>query len=346
MTIASKLCVFYCAKISFSRYICDAMIEEKIIDQELKRAFAFPDFPQIPAGLYEPLNYMVSIGGKRLRPKFCLTAYSLFRDEIGRGVLDCAVALELFHTFTLIHDDIMDKSPLRRGKTTVWKKWNEDTAILSGDVMSIESYKRIAKAPSEHLPEILDLFSNTAEQVCEGQQFDIEFESRTDVPMDEYMNMISLKTAVLIATSGKIGAILGDAEEETANAIYRFGYDLGLAFQVADDYLDTYGDEKVFGKPIGGDIVNNKKSWLLTRALEKTSDKKEILDMLVLPVETPSQKMSKIAFVKGIYNRLGIGTDALEEINRLTGTALKNVAGLECFDVLKNFANSLVGRVK
>lgn len=322
------------------------MIEEKIIEQELKRLFAFPQFPQKPEGLYEPLTYMISIGGKRIRPKFCLTTYSLFKDELEKGVLDCAEALELFHTFTLIHDDIMDKSLLRRGKTTVWKRWDEDTAILSGDVMSIESYKRIAKAPAECLPQILELFSKTAGQVCEGQQYDIEFESRTDVPMDEYMNMISLKTAVLIAASGKIGAILGGADEELSEAIYSFGYDLGLAFQIADDYLDTYGDEKVFGKPIGGDIVNNKKTWLLTRALEKTSNKKEILDMLALPVETSSERMSKIAFVKGVYNRLEVGSDALEEINRLTGTALKHVAGVEHYEVLRNFASTLVGRVK
>ena len=236
------------------------MISETQIDDILKSLFETIQFAPEPAGLYDPLRYMIAGGGKRLRPRLCLTTYSLYRDEISDEVLQPAAGLEVFHTFTLIHDDIMDRSPLRRGNPTVWKKWNEDTAILSGDVMCIDSYRRIAQAPQEVLGKVLRLFNRTAAQVCEGQQHDMDFENETTVTMSRYMQMIGLKTAVLIACAAKMGAILGGASDEEAGLLYNYGYALGLAFQVADDYLDAFGDEKVFGKPIGGDIVNGKKS--------------------------------------------------------------------------------------
>ena len=248
------------------------MIQESHIEATLKEIFDNLKFTPEPAGLYDPLRYMIKIGGKRIRPRLCLTAYSLFKDELTDEIKLPAAAIEVFHSFTLIHDDIMDKADVRRGVPTVHKKWDDNTAILSGDVMSIESYKMIAKAPAKALPAVLELFSTTAAQVCEGQQYDMDFEDLDVVPMSDYLKMIGLKTAVLIACAAKMGALIADAPAESADLLYRFGYDLGLAFQIADDWLDTYGDPAVFGKAIGGDIVNNKKSWLMTKAFEKAGD--------------------------------------------------------------------------
>ena len=215
------------------------MITARQIDEAVASIFDGIIFPSEPAGLYDPLRYMIRIGGKRIRPRLCLTAYSLFNGGIGEEVLEPAAALEVFHSFTLLHDDIMDKSPLRRGMETVWKKWNEDTAILSGDVMQIDAYKRIAKVPADKLGAALKLFSDTAAQVCEGQQYDMEFESVPDVSMPEYEKMIGLKTAVLLACSACMGALIGGASEEECKCLYDYGYELGMAFQVADDYLDA-----------------------------------------------------------------------------------------------------------
>lgn len=317
------------------------MITYQEIENQLDGLFKDLHFKQEPCGLYDPLRYMISIGGKRIRPRLCLLSYSLFSDTISDSILQPVAALEVFHSFTLLHDDIMDKSDKRRGKLTVWKKWNEDTAILSGDVMSIDSYRRLAFAPREVLPDVLDLFTHTAAEVCEGQQYDMDFESREEVSMDEYMKMIGLKTAVLIACSAKMGAILGGASGEDCEKLYRYGYDLGLAFQVADDYLDTYGDEKVFGKPIGGDILNGKKSWLLTRAIEKTDDRQRLFEAMSMPADNPQ---AKINAVSAIYEKLNIGEDAKKEIKRLTDSALNHIKDIDSNDILKNFADSLVGR--
>ena len=322
------------------------MIAEKQIEKALSVLFSDIRFANDPKGLYDPLRYMMEIGGKRIRPRLCLTAYSLFKDALSDEILQPAAALEVFHAFTLIHDDIMDKSTKRRGQPSVWAKWNEDTAILSGDVMCIDSYRRLAFAPAASLPEVLSLFNRTAAQVCEGQQLDMDFEKMTDVPMNMYMEMIGLKTAVLIACSAKVGALIGGASPEDAERLYRFGYDLGLAFQVADDYLDTYGDEKIFGKPIGGDIINNKKSWLLTRAFEKTDDKARLVELMSLPVENRAQQVSKITFVKSVYNHLDLAQDAKDEIKALTDRALEHVKGMEGYAVLAAYAENLVGRAK
>ena len=324
------------------------MINEADIKTTALRLFDEIQFTREPEGLYDPLRYMISIGGKRIRPKLCLTAYSLFSDEFCEGVLSAAEALEVFHTFTLIHDDIMDKSPLRRGMPTVWTKWKEDTAILSGDVMLIDAYKRIAKAPSAVLDRCLALFSRTAAQVCDGQQYDMDFEQIDDVPMSDYDRMIGLKTAVLLACSAEMGAIIAGASQEQCEALYRYGYELGMAFQVADDFLDAYGDEKVFGKPIGGDILNEKKSWLTIRAMEKTSDKAGFLKAFTVKAETPEEKAAKIASVRGIYDMLGVGEDARAEIAGYNSRALEAVASFSDAqkEVLGRFADSLVGRVK
>ena len=327
------------------------MIQENHIESAIKELFANLRFTAEPAGLYDPLRYMMDIGGKRIRPRLCLTTYSLYKDSLSEEILSPAAALEVFHSFTLIHDDIMDKAQVRRGVPTVYKKWDENTAILSGDVMSIESYKLLAKAPKEALAAVLDLFSTTAAQVCEGQQYDMDFEDMECVPMEDYMKMIGLKTAVLIACSAKMGAIIAGASEEECNLLYRFGYDLGLAFQIADDWLDTYGDVKVFGKAIGGDIVNNKKSWLLTRAFEKVGDMRpKLLEAMDMPVETDEQKALKVAAVKDIYAALGLEEEAKQEIIKLHNQALASVAklglGEDAEDILKTYASKLIGRSK
>ena len=256
------------------------MITESQIDAHVEAMFRDIEFTREPAGLYDPLRYMIEIGGKHLRPRLCLTTYSFFDDSFGDEILSPAAALEVFHSFTLMHDDIMDRSPLRRGMPTVWKKWNESTAILSGDVMLIDAYQRIAKAPAKVLQKVMDLFFRTTIEVCEGQQYDMDFENQEVVSMTDYNKMIGLKTAVLIACAAKTGALIGGASDKICDALYNYGYELGMAFQVADDYLDAFGDEKVFGKPIGGDIVNSKKSWLTVRALEKSDDMKGFLDAL------------------------------------------------------------------
>lgn len=325
------------------------MIQEKHIEATLKAMFEDLKFTQEPAGLYDPLRYMIEIGGKRIRPRLCLTAYSLFKDTFTEEILSPAAAIEVFHSFTLIHDDIMDKADVRRGVPTVHKKWDENTAILSGDVMSIESYRMIAKAPAAALPAVLALFSDTAAQVCEGQQYDMDFEDMDCVPMEDYMKMIGLKTAVLIACSAKMGALIAGASDEQADLLYKFGYDLGLAFQIADDWLDTYADPEVFGKAIGGDIVNNKKSWLLTRALEKAG-KEKLADALAMPVSTETEKEAKIAAVKAIYGELGIGDEALMEIQRLHAQAMESVEklnlGMLKSEMLHRYADMLLGRRK
>ena len=327
------------------------MIQENHIESAIKDLFANLRFTPEPAGLYDPLRYMMDIGGKRVRPRLCLTTYSLYKDSLSEEILFPAAALEVFHSFTLIHDDIMDKAAVRRGVPTVYKKWDENTAILSGDVMSIESYKLLAKAPKTALADVLDLFSTTAAQVCEGQQYDMDFEDMECVPMEDYMKMIGLKTAVLIACSAKMGALLAGAAETSCDLLYRFGYDLGLAFQIADDWLDTYGDVKVFGKAIGGDIVNNKKSWLLTRAFEKAGDlRPKLLEAMAMPVENEEQKELKVAAVKGIYGELGLEEEAKQEIARLHGQALGYVAqlglGQDAESILQSYAAKLIGRSK
>ena len=326
------------------------MRTENQINEIVRQLFDGIEFTSEPARLYDPLRYMIAIGGKRIRPRLCLTTYSFFSDEFDEGILAPASALEVFHSFTLMHDDIMDRSPLRRGVPTVWKKWNEDTAILSGDVMLIDAYQRVAKAPHAVLDRVLELFSRTAAQVCDGQQYDMDFESEREVSMDEYNKMIGLKTGVLLACSAAMGAIIGGASPEESDALYRYGYALGMAFQVADDYLDAFGDEKVFGKPIGGDIVNGKKSWLTIRTMEKSADKEAFLAAFALSADTPEQKAAKIAAVKDIYLEYGIGQDAKDEVVRFTKEALEAVSGAGLgavkVEALHRFAEKLVGRAK
>ena len=328
------------------------MIQESHIEKVIKDCFENLTFTQEPAGLYDPLRYMINIGGKRIRPRLCLTSYALFKDNLGDDILFPAMALEVFHSFTLIHDDIMDGADVRRGVPTVYRKWDENTAILSGDVMSIESYKLVAKAPAAVLPQVLELFSKTAAEVCEGQQYDMDFENMEAVPMDDYMKMIGLKTAVLIACSAKMGALIAGATEQQAELLYRYGYNLGLAFQIADDWLDTYGDPKVFGKAIGGDIVNNKKSWLMTRAFSKADEacRKSLSAAMAMPIDSEEQRNEKIATVINIYDSLNIGNEAQEGIKLLHEQAMECAAELgldqEGYSLLSNYASKLIGRTK
>lgn len=327
------------------------MISEEMILSAVKDLFRDIEFTAEPAGLYDPLRYMIRIGGKRLRPWLCLTTYSLYKDRFTPEILGPASALEVFHSFTLIHDDIMDKSPMRRGVDTVWKKWDADTAILSGDVMCIDSYARMATAPSEVMPQVMALFSKTAAEVCEGQQYDMEFENEETVPMEDYVKMIGLKTGVLLACSSQMGALIAGASEEDCRNLYEYGFKLGLAFQVADDWLDAFGDAKVFGKPIGGDIVNSKKSWLTVRAFEKGDEATRAAlaeAMAIIPADEEGKK-AKIDKVMDIYRRLDVGSDALKEIESLTADALScaaKAASGEGLAMLESFANRLVGRTR
>lgn len=327
------------------------MLTQETIDAAVGKLFKEIRFTDEPSGLYDPLRYMIAIGGKRIRPTLCLTAYSLYKDELTPEILEPAAGIEVFHSFTLIHDDIMDRSPLRRGFDTVWKRWNPDTAILSGDVMCIDSYARIARAPRNVVRDVLDLFTKTSAEVCEGQQYDMDFERLQTVPMEDYMKMIGLKTSVLIACSAKMGAIIAGAPKEDCDRLYDYGYDLGLAFQVADDYLDAYGDVKVFGKPIGGDILNEKKSWLTVRAFEKADPetKAKLTEAMSMKAVTDGEKAEKIRRVKEIYNFLKVGEDARNAVIELTGKALDRISEIcdeRGRELLHNFADRLVGRTK
>jgi|SRR5215211_8132652 len=243
--------------------------------------FATEHFPQKPVSLYEPNRYFLQLGGKRIRPVLCLMGNELF-DEINKDSWQVATAIELFHNFTLIHDDIMDHAPLRRGKPTVHQKFGNDTALLAGDVMLVTAYDYLNKISGKYISAIIHLFNQTARQVCEGQQLDMDFEKANSVAFEEYLDMISLKTSVLLAASLKMGAILGGALERNQKLVYEFGRKLGLAFQVQDDYLDAFGDPEKFGKQVGGDIKANKKTFLLIHALEAaTARQKQALQQLL-----------------------------------------------------------------
>ena len=225
-----------------------------------------------PDSLYAPIKYVLSMGGKRIRPVLMLLAYNLFRDD-AETILPTACGLETYHNYTLLHDDLMDRAELRRGHQTVHKRWNDNTAILSGDTMLVLAYQRIAQCNPTKLKLVLDLFTETALEIGEGQQYDMDFENRNDVTEDEYIEMIRLKTSVLLACALKTGAILAGAPQKDADTLYKFGEQIGLAFQLQDDFLDVYGDTQVFGKAIGGDIVSNKKTYMLINALNRATEK-------------------------------------------------------------------------
>jgi geranylgeranyl diphosphate synthase, type II len=288
--------------------------------------FSQRHFPDHPAGLYQPAGYFLSMGGKRVRPVLCLMGNELF-GPIEADAWQLAIAIELFHNFTLIHDDIMDRAPLRRGMTTVHEKYGSSTAILTGDVMMVVSYDYISRITSPHIRRILHLYNQTATHVCEGQQLDMEFERRSDVRMDEYLHMISLKTSVLLAASLQIGAILGGAGLGNQDKIYQFGKNLGLAFQIQDDYLDCYGDAAKFGKKPGGDILAGKKTFLLVKTLEVATDAQRCR---IKELETEAPK-EKIAGMMELYHACGVDVwmrELKEQYRQAANQSLEDVAVL------------------
>lgn len=265
-----------------------------------------------PFSLYEPIQYVLSMGGKRIRPILMLLSYNLFKEDPEKILMN-AIALETYHNYTLLHDDLMDQADLRRGHQTVHKKWDANTAILSGDSMLVLAYDRMAQCDGKHLPEVLRLFTTTALEIGEGQQYDMEFEHRNDVKEEEYIEMIRLKTSVLLACALKIGAVLADASPEDADNLYRFGEQIGLAFQLQDDYLDVYGDTEVFGKEIGGDIVSNKKTFMLINAFNH-ANAEQLQELQRWVAAKDFDRKEKVEAVTRLYNEIGIDKMAQDKI--------------------------------
>lgn len=292
----------------------------ELLSQKFSQHFDKRHFPVEPASLYEPNEYFLKLGGKRIRPVLCLMGNELF-DEINPDTWHAATAIELFHNFTLIHDDIMDKAPLRRGMATVHTKYNESTALLAGDVMLVTAYEHLNKINSNYLQAILYLFNATAKEVCEGQQYDMDFEKLETVQFSDYLKMIELKTSVALAASLKTGAILGGAGERNQNLVYEFGRKLGIAFQIQDDYLDAFGDPEKFGKQPGGDILANKKTFLLIRAFEaaSASQLKELLDL------SSKNAADKIERVLQVYKECKADEWALQLKNKYLDQALAHL---------------------
>lgn len=315
---------------------------QKLVEKELSKQ----QFVIEPKGLYEPIDYVMAMGGKRIRPTLCLAGCYLFSDEI-KDAIKPSLSLEIFHNFTLLHDDIMDNADVRRNQATVHKKWDENTGILSGDAMLIKAYQYATEINGAHLKKVLDLFSQTALEVCEGQQYDMEFEIRDDVKVDDYLTMIRLKTAVLLAASLKTGAIIGGASEKDADLLYQFGENIGLAFQLQDDFLDVYGNIETFGKAIGGDIVANKKTFLLLNALQLASG--SLRDDLRKWIDAEDFNADKkIDSVRNIYNSLKVDELAKEKMNfyfEKAIDALNKVNGRESMkEELRQFALKLIER--
>ena len=316
------------------------------LTEKIEKYLSNISYPTQPEGLYEPISYVLSMGGKRLRPTLLLLSYSLFKDDIDTA-LPLAIGLETYHNHTLLHDDLMDNADVRRGKPTVHKKWDANTAVLSGDAMLIIAFRHFIEARCEGKEQILELFANTALEICEGQQYDVNFERRTDVTESEYMEMIRLKTSVLLACAAKAGALAAGASPEDADTLYRFAEKMGLAFQVQDDWLDVYGDPKVFGKKIGGDILCGKKTYLLINALNR-ADAAEKQRLLALLADGDMPAAEKIAAVTHIYDALGISQLTLQTIDNLYKEALAALDALslpaERVAPLRQYAGSLLGR--
>jgi geranylgeranyl diphosphate synthase type II len=320
---------------------------QKIIEEEISvRSDHLKS--RFPANLYLPVVYSLGMGGKRLRPVLLLLSYNLYRDDV-KTAIPAALAIEVFHNFTLLHDDIMDKAEVRRNQLTVHKKFNENGAILSGDAMAFLAYQFLLECKSEKLPETIKLFTDTAIEVCEGQQFDMDFENRTDVSESDYMEMIRLKTAVLLACSLKAGALLANASDEAADQLYHFGINLGLAFQLQDDFLDTFGSQETFGKRIGGDILSNKKTILLIKALENASGNTK-LELLEWLGKTEYKQEEKIEAITEIYNQMNIRAIVNEKIETYFQNAMKLYTDLPLNEkkkkVLLSLSNNMLKRIK
>lgn len=315
---------------------------QKLIEQEISGK----KYGKTPVSLYEPIRYLMGLGGKRLRPMLTLLAYGLYKDDV-KKVVPFSLAVEAFHNFTLMHDDIMDKAPLRRGKATVHKKWNVNTAILSGDVMLVKVYDILSDLDTHVFKTSIKAFNQCAAEVCEGQQWDMEFETDGAVAEAQYLNMIRLKTAVLLGFSLEFGAILAEASEKDRQALRSFGTNIGIGFQLKDDLLDAYGDPEKFGKQIGGDIIANKKTWLLIKALEKTRGKQKA--ELIKWIEAPRfNKKEKVTAVKAIYDAVGIPALASKKIDLYFNKGFSDLQELKVStttkEMLKNYTEGLIQR--
>lgn len=303
------------------------------------------DWNREPYGLYAPIAYTMEAGGKRVRPQLAVIACELFGGN-PEEVASAAMALEVFHNFTLLHDDVMDQAEVRRGRPTVHVKWNQNTAILSGDQMLIEAYKLLAYVNADKLPKVLHLFNKMATEICEGQQYDVDFETQEQVTLEEYLKMIRLKTAVLLATALQIGAYVAGANEEQQEALYQFGINIGLAFQIQDDILDVWGDPATFGKAVGGDICCNKKTFVLLSALMMADDeqRKALNDWFAQLLE---ENTEKITSVKNIYNALGVRASCERVVEEYTNSALAILNTLpqnDATDKLRALAMKLYAR--
>jgi len=314
----------------------------EVIEKGLKEV----ELSKPPLELYEPIRYTLDLGGKRLRPALCLLATDMFGADISKAV-EAALGIEIFHNFTLVHDDIMDLAPIRRGKETVYKKWNPNIAILSGDTMMALSYEYIMKSPLDLRSEVFSIFNKTAIEVCEGQQYDMNFELQQNVTIDDYVEMIRLKTAVLVAASLKIGAVIGKASTEQANLLYSFGEKIGIAFQLKDDLLDVYSDEKKFGKKRGGDILANKKTFLYLKAIQLANPEiaTQLKELYSSKIRSDEKKISEV--VK-IFDSLKINEITKNEIDQYYKQGLEDLHKIELSDDRKSemfaFANLLKQR--
>ena len=318
---------------------------------DINQAIESLNWEKEPKGLYEPIAYALASGGKRVRPTLALiAAESIINGGLINGgmiddVVPAALALEIFHNFTLLHDDVMDKAPVRRGRETVHVKWNENTAILSGDQMLIEAYKELAQVPAGKLPQVLKWFNEMATAICEGQQYDVDFEHASQVTIEDYMMMIEKKTSVLLAYAMKIGGYIAGANESQQEALYQYGLHLGLAFQIQDDILDVYGDPKTFGKKVGGDICANKKTFLLLTALE-SADAESRAELLQWMMATDRDE-EKIAAVTEIYNKLGVreaGEVVMEEHTAIALEQLDKLPQNDATETLRELAEKLATR--
>ena len=331
------------------------MKTKKQILEDIESYIQKLNYPQGPEGLYAPIKYILSLGGKRIRPLLMIMAYNLYKDD-AEIILPQAIALETYHNFTLLHDDLMDNADMRRGNLTVHKKWDANTAILSGDAMLILAYhmfvsnsQQLANIGCTTLPLALETFNQATLGVCDGQQYDVDFESRDDVREEEYMEMIRLKTSLLLSCALKIGAQMANAPADDTNHLYQFGEKMGLAFQLQDDYLDVYGDPAVFGKKIGGDILSNKKTFMLINALQLAQgEDKEQLQQWIYASEFNPQ--DKIAGVTSIYDRIGIKELCIKKIESIFADALTELDAVNVPEEkklqLNEFANKPLGRKK
>lgn len=310
-----------------------------LVQQELENLV----WKKEPKGLYEPISYVLSFGGKRVRPVFSLIANDVFDGDL-RSVVPAALALEVFHNFTLLHDDVMDRADIRRGRPTVHKKWDENTAILSGDAMLIEAYKLLEKIPEKYQSRVLHLFSKMALEICEGQQYDVDFEQSDSVRIDDYLNMIRLKTAVLLATAFQIGALMADTDEKQMSLMYDFGICIGIAFQLRDDFLDVYGDEATFGKAIGGDILCHKKTFLSITAFQNADGDtlEELKDWFYAEDKNPQEKVARVT---EIYNCLNVPQLCEKMIDSYSQKAIKILDKLCLPEAKRDFLQAIAQKL-